>query len=451
MQEPSFFRIKVSDDTNTGWIGQDKDGYAHIRKEREKANIFSAEPKPGTTEGNVYLNILNGIKYKSLGVSKDSDKYVCGSHRSSCIFKNHQLYFPNPKTEGFLSFKRASFWDAYLYAWTRHGTKLTVKKDPIERMDLTDLELAEYYAPRVYLFDRKVSKKVEKRPECRPSSIEFMLDRCTLRYHYDDGFEVKDLTVENLVKAANGEVSSASDQPIDPPTRFYLKPLKGKEQELELGEEIVDNVCTSPCYVRITRNGNAAYIQYWFFYPYNPAVGDNELGEHMGDWEHVKMTIRDVTMAGCPPTLIHFATNADGYDRSGTNINLSFTEDHHLKVYSAQHSHATFHKTGKHNRKEWGGIARAVAPNDYCNDTGPVWDTWKNIKLLGPLNAPKPGMAWNQFSGRWGKHLETGTAGATYGNSAQCPGIREDYDKLPPVSEVLSTQTEAVAHEKVLI
>lgn len=279
-----------------------------------------------------------------------------------------------------------------------------------------NLQLAKKFAPRVQLYSSD---------SARPSSIEFMLRASELKHRSEGTFSVTSPTIGQLTtQFVDGQASGSRTPQL---TDFYLDVL---DDNALLGEPIVNNQCTSPCYARVTTNGDDALIQYWFFYPDNPALGDATWigfgGHHVGDWEHIRVYVPNFADADAHLVWAYYDAHGRDMGRRYQRNQLTRVEGEHPVVYSANKSHASYNTAGTHVRYFHG--IDSLMPDDHTDGTGPVWNTWNNLVLLGPLDVPAP--HWIQYNGRWGSTQES-LAGAGDGNSPQGPAMRSTYNKLP--------------------
>lgn len=137
------------------------------------------------------------------------------------------------------------------------------------------------------------------------------------------------------------------------------------------------DLAAAMCYGHAIEHSRYMELQYWFFYPYNgPMWG---FGTHEGDWEHISIKVVDGKAVK-----YFFATHTDG-DTHEPNEML--TDQGHVVVFSAKHSHASYKSKGKQERKH--------LPDDHT-DFGQAWETWRRLERIDRR------LGWIRYPGRWG-------------------------------------------------
>ena len=243
----------------------------------------------------------------------------------------------------------------------------------------------------------------------RTSSIRFYLPRVSLGVRLE---AVSLDKVRNVVRA--GELNrdkllrrrrAQQDSSVETPTEalvtdwcLYIRDAF-KSKKLDLGglewnayKEVTrrGSVEGTQTYLHIRPAGQGAPgvdFQYWFFYPYNPAI----LGfEHEGDWEHVTIRVDDADTISDAFFAAHDAEGKwFGADK------LDFAADH-LVAYSAHETHASYPTAGK--------IVRDGLPDDETGTGGPEVECWNNLVLVGLDGRVVDAEEWMCFTGRWGRN-----------------------------------------------
>lgn len=194
-----------------------------------------------------------------------------------------------------------------------------------------------------------------------------------------------------------------------------------------------------------TYSENHFHITYWFFYPYNKGkqictmatkrMGPipipllfqtcfgqfNEYGNHVGDWEHVRIFFNGKTH---PEYLYLSAHDSGGYyifdknqgvfrfvtqdlQKGGLKemlfVKANFpkyvklaTSYGHPKLFAANGSHGLWPSAGKH---AYTRVGKLYDETGY----GTMWKTWKNVKLIEKTDLE---YAWMKYKGRWGNVKE---------------------------------------------
>lgn len=131
-------------------------------------------------------------------------------------------------------------------------------------------------------------------------------------------------------------------------------------------------------YGRIARHGERTWLQYWFWFYYNPkhVLG---FGRHEGDWELVQVALG----AGGEPELVTCSQHSSGEGRDWSAVRRqAFGGEEHPLVYCAPFSHAMYFRAGAH--PYLGGI-------DNPDGSRPA--LLPEVEQLG---------RWRGWPGRWG-------------------------------------------------
>jgi hypothetical protein len=141
-------------------------------------------------------------------------------------------------------------------------------------------------------------------------------------------------------------------------------------------------------YGRAIRSGGRLWLQYWFFYYFNPQ-NEAGIGVHEGDWEMIELGVNDNGL----PFRASYAQH-DGHEvcpwsdvfKNGTSP----------LVYVADGSHASYFSSGVERR--------GFLPDDNHHGNGPAaspnaTDPAAHLTLK---NISKPGPRWLRWPGKWG-------------------------------------------------
>ena len=249
--------------------------------------------------------------------------------------------------------------------------------------------LIKKYAPLV---------RLAKGEAFRASSVDFFLQHVDLK-----GADptVSPLTVYNLPTCSGSCYLT---------TKESLGGSAGTKPTVLKGQAPAD----SPTYAMISKEGKTGdfSVKYWFFFPYNRGKrvcvglyqdwlggctgGYSTFGNHVGDWEHVKVTFRN-----SKPTSIYLSIHDFGktFTSDGTTFNGLSMIDSHPVVYAADGSHGIWPNTGTHTYKNI-----YIDTLSDSTSAGTKWETWKNLKIV--YNKAK-GQFTGEFSffnfkGDWG-------------------------------------------------
>jgi hypothetical protein len=256
-------------------------------------------------------------------------------------------------------------------------------------------DVARQYAPLVYLHPDD---------EYQPSSVEWFLDRVSMKY--GDVAAVDDAAIASpvLVLEEVDEQSLVSQSHTvdgvtydsgqgDEETGFLL-------DDAGAGATRRGEGTSAPCYVHVVQWERGYDVQYWFFYPYN---GDAEYkdgvtstdtaGHHVGDWEHVTARFDfDFILQQ-----LYYAAHKT--DEGVWKMAYQIAWDERRPVaYSALHTHASYSTEGEQ--------ARDTNIDDYTKK-GPAWSTAGDLVFIGfyGSSSDEPTVlrdfAW--YTGRWGQ------------------------------------------------
>jgi hypothetical protein len=155
-------------------------------------------------------------------------------------------------------------------------------------------------------------------------------------------------------------------------------------------------------YGRVASEDGETWLQYWFFYAYNPQDrGIVATGRHEGDWELTQLRLGD---DGTPAEAV-FAQHSWAERCPWTEIETAGPADEAPVIYIANGSHAAYTAPGTHDRP-------FPDPNDEADGAGAVVRP-----ILTPIDETDP--AWVAYSGRWGDS----EAGWVPGESSRGVGV----------------------------
>ncbi|OCF37868.1 hypothetical protein I316_00092 [Kwoniella heveanensis BCC8398] len=153
-------------------------------------------------------------------------------------------------------------------------------------------------------------------------------------------------------------------------------------------------------------NQGRGIVDLWF-YPFNygkPVGPFGILGNHVGDWEHVRMR----TINGTPVSA-DFTTHTGGRFSAGTFRWEDIERfDGRPVAYAAAGSHGIWPDPGDH-------VGKVFKLVDITDDDGPIWDTKGHVVPAvywdGPISRRKRNhegkLSWLNFRGFWGNRGET--------------------------------------------
>ncbi|NEW04864.1 Vps62-related protein [Paenibacillus sp. SYP-B3998] len=316
-----------------------------------------------------------------------------------------------------------------LFASTTSYAITDADLDGIE--DSLEQTLLTQYAPKLYLHPDEDNK---------PSSIDWYLQRVSMRFHHDGGcsddqiLALGSVTQTNLSQQAhqtkNWVCSHSGDNVLSSQARntradegFFLQPPNDNHMDdtVHLGSS---DSADWKAYAHVKPSSVSAGgydIQYWFFYPYNdaPSVAGLDFN-HEGDWEHITVTVDSSKRFVSAYFAAH---NGEGKDYSASQLQFAtkdgvlatnsqkLTNDYtHPVLYSAIGTHASYPTAGTQSR---GG----VLPNDYTGN-GSSSNTYYHVVNLGELKHPLNGQAFINYAGLWGEigatDISTGPVGPAF-------------------------------------
>ncbi|MEC0226577.1 Vps62-related protein [Paenibacillus alba] len=295
--------------------------------------------------------------------------------------------------------------------------------------DAVEQTLLAQYAPKLYLHPSEDNKL---------SSVDWYLQRVTMRFHHDGGCSDDQIIAFNAVTQTNlsqqahqtknwicshsgSNILSSQARNTRADEGFFLQPPNdnGFDKTVYLGSASSD--WRTYAHVKPSSVLAGGYdLQYWFFYPYNdsPSVAGLDFN-HEGDWEHVTVTVNSSQQF---VSAYYSAHNGEGKDYTSAQLQFAtkdgaiatdsqkLTNDYkHPVVYSAVGTHASYPTAGQQSR--------GVLPSDYTG-AGDSFNTYYNVVNVGELSHPLNGQAFINYAGLWGEigetDISTGPAGPAF-------------------------------------
>ncbi|CAH1232357.1 hypothetical protein PAECIP111891_06999 [Paenibacillus allorhizoplanae] len=295
--------------------------------------------------------------------------------------------------------------------WNTMAFAAIVDNDTDTIDDNVEQTLMLKFAPKMYLHVNEVNK---------PSSVDWYLQRVTMRFHHDGGCSDDQILALGSVTQANMFTQSHStknflcshnsDNIMSNQARdtyhdegFFLQP---PDDATHLGATNSSNWKVYAHVLKSTTISGGYDIQYWFFSPYNdsPSVAGVDLN-HESDWEHITVTL-DSEMnfqstyyaAHDNEGLPYTAAQMDFADSSGviaTSSQELLNDYTHPVVYSALGTHASYPTAGTHTRT-------SPLPADVTS-TGTAWNTKNSVINVGELSYPLNSQTFIKYAGLWGE------------------------------------------------
>ncbi|RWR77691.1 Vacuolar protein sorting-associated protein 62 [Cinnamomum micranthum f. kanehirae] len=244
--------------------------------------------------------------------------------------------------------------------------------------------LMEAYAPWVYFHPDE---------PYLPSSVSWFFTNGALLYKQSDANPISiDPIGSNLPQGGSDDGAFWLDLPVDGANRDRVK--RGDLQ-------------SSGPYLHVKPMLGATFtdIVIWVFYPFNgPARAKIEfvtldlgqIGEHVGDWEHVTLRISNFNGELCK---VYFSEHS-----SGTWVDASQLEyqgGNKPVTYASLHGHAFYSEAGLHlqgDTKLGIGLRNDTAKSQNSMDTGLNWQLVA-AEYLGPIIVEPP---WLNYMRKWG-------------------------------------------------
>ncbi|WVR07477.1 hypothetical protein IAU60_004519 [Kwoniella sp. DSM 27419] len=251
-----------------------------------------------------------------------------------------------------------------------------------------------------------------------PSSVEYML----AHYNYTEGdpgdtspLDSSDVTNSTLYHVRPGSFLSIQEphnpQPLllDEESQYLFGPaaLEGLSESDDGRGRIEEPVYGFGVY----QGRGIVDLWYWTFYPFNygkPIGPFGVLGNHVGDWEHLRMRTIDGT-----PVSADFTTHTGGRFNAGTfrwqDMELI---DGRPVAYAAAGSHGIWPTPGDHI---YAHVGRFFSLVDITDDEGPLWDTKGHVIPAVYWDGPdtrrktwhRDDLGWMNFRGFWGNRGDT--------------------------------------------
>lgn len=167
-------------------------------------------------------------------------------------------------------------------------------------------------------------------------------------------------------------------------------------------------------YANFFKNGNETVIQYWFFYPFNPAAN-----RHEGDWEHINMVLNSQNPNSASITRVEYYFHEDVAPRYTPGVDYFLISGTHPKVFvggrtsflgvSGEGTHGSFPFSG-----EWPNI-NLIGTNETVDGLGLHIDfaNYQNIVILPAVESVNVGdpLEWMTYAAFWGHVKSSPSAG----------------------------------------
>ncbi|ORX38556.1 hypothetical protein BD324DRAFT_621352 [Kockovaella imperatae] len=248
-----------------------------------------------------------------------------------------------------------------------------------------------------------------------PSSVEYMLPHFTYATvngskHYLNPNNLTLSNLDSLPRRGQDYFLSIPEphnpQPFIEPSAEYLLGPAGQDGGMEDGGDGRGRVKEDIYGFWVDQGRGVVDLWYWTYYPYNFgkfAGPFGVIGNHVGDWEHIRMR----TINGTAESVDYHA-HSGGPTVSGTlRWKDVEKEDGRPVGYIAAGSHGIWPTPGNH---ELAPLLNYIKLVDICDDAGPIWDTkgsvipfqyWNSHENRTKVNHEGKGH-WMNFRGRYG-------------------------------------------------
>ncbi|WRT68327.1 uncharacterized protein IL334_005303 [Kwoniella shivajii] len=242
-----------------------------------------------------------------------------------------------------------------------------------------------------------------------PSSVDYMFPH----YNYTEGSpgEITPLNqsyltrtqLDKLPSAGSGSFLSISErhnpQPLLDEDAEYLFGPAGQEDAMKFGSDGRGRVEEEVYGFAVDQGKGVVDLWYWTFYPFNfgkPVGLFGILGNHVADWEHLRMRTINGTAVSAD-----YTTHTGGRFNAGTFRweDIEKIDDRPV-AYVAAGSH---------------GVGKLFQLVDLTDDEGPIWDTKNHVVPTMYWYSPESrrrvwhrgDQSWLNFRGWWGNRGET--------------------------------------------
>lgn len=162
-------------------------------------------------------------------------------------------------------------------------------------------------------------------------------------------------------------------------------------------------------YVVITESADQLHVQitYWWLFNYNQGktVAGTSWGNHLADWTHVRVRLGRAHDGTYTLQQVMFDAHGDKTFIVAGSSRGEFQGANQVIVYVAKGSHECYPKAGAY--------PTAMGTRDYCDDSGPTYDTSDAKFELYTYNTDSnvfethsdplfPSAKWIDYRGRWG-------------------------------------------------
>ncbi len=259
--------------------------------------------------------------------------------------------------------------------------------NPGGRQASADLQLAQKYAPIVYLKRQKFECDLNGEPYL-PAPVEIAFDDPTVALRLWPGHdEVKrGIAAADLFERDETHYVDLPGDPVEPGCGYERH---ARQRMAGRSPVVYAHVATEP-----GRSGLA--LQYWFYYYFNDF---ND--KHESDWEMMQLLFDADSAEEAltqEPVLVALSQHKGGETAPWDGDKLR-KEDGHPVVYPSRGSHGNYYQPGI-----WLGWGEHGSGLGCDNTTGPSLRLAPEVRLVPDAVAgPDDPFAWSTFGGRWGQ------------------------------------------------
>lgn len=289
---------------------------------------------------------------------------------------------------------------------------LSVDSDKDGMPNITENDLMRKFAPLVHFHPSETSYMADvnwalSKVNLRHNSDNFCSDRLVYNYGQVTAQRLVQTTVAGKGRSGFRLCGNTSNR-----YHTWIKYGANKSFYMNVPTEIYGgNLANAKCYAHVRPgrvNGSSYLINYWFYYPYNPAYR-GIAGGHQGDWENIQVRVNADRSLN---SVRYFAHGSEYKDRVPGGGGFWTTDDGRPYVYSARWTHASYPESGTHWR-----AGAAIATPDYTANGGQKVDCAEAGRTInvGNFNYPFFSQIWIRYKGFWGFKQTSGRAGGPSG------------------------------------
>jgi hypothetical protein len=267
-----------------------------------------------------------------------------------------------------------------------HGAPASAQ-DGSQRTDPAELELAQRYAPVVFVRPQEEPCDTDGEP-FEPAPVEIVLDNPEIFLRQVGNGDPVAMTGPAAADIFDLREGWYLDFPGD-----ALAPGCVFEQDFHRfydGQSVV--------YAHVVSDADQpgfVALQYWFFWYHNPAKNDHE-----GDWEFIQLLFDAESVEQAltvEPSAVGYAQHTGG-ERSGWNDTKLEKDGDRPIVYPAKGSHASYYGQALY-------LGRSGREGFGCDNTDGATRRLDPAVVLLPndVSDPDDPLAWLAFQGRWGQ------------------------------------------------